>query len=440
MQKLSVEVFEDPGRPGGGHAVIRLKGLTQVPDVITYRIKPVESAHDAASSWPEGERRPIATRVTREGVELVVGPELVENPLFLPGTLAMIEIPQCGARGEVLWPRIAPLARPRKRHVVQARNARPAPPPEPAAGEPVAASPGAVVAPTTSVVVPFPPSAIKAEAAALSPPLDVPIVDAVPPMAAAAAAAAADDVARPGPELAPAALSAKSSPAAAATAQTVNPLRGGGFDWVGVPARRAWRRYPGRVAAVVATVAVVVGAAASLSARLGSGQNDASVSGSPSAGARGRASLLADLAAVGTTSPRGAQTRDTSPPQLLERADALLNGNESAGDRQEAAWFLRRYIARSLSEERTLWALTQLGSILAEPGNGRTPDYAQARQLWELAGGLGDPVAMCFLGTLHENGLGVREDRAMALDWFRRARHAGGCPGIDDAIARTSRK
>ena len=40
MRKLSVEVHEDSGRPGGGHAVIRLLGLDTLPDSLTYRLKP----------------------------------------------------------------------------------------------------------------------------------------------------------------------------------------------------------------------------------------------------------------------------------------------------------------------------------------------------------------------------------------------------------------
>ena len=443
MLKLAVEVFQDPGRPQGGHAVIRLKGIADVPDVITYRIKPVESAHplDGRTTWPEGERRPIATRVTKDCVELVVGPELVENPLFLPGTLALIEIPQCAARGEVLWPRIAPLARPRRRHLVAARTQRPVASEQeaPDAGKGTGAPrPEAADQRSTEAVgadglarAVVPPVAGSPIVAAGGPPL-LPAADAtVGPAPTAHAVAVSEPVAQG------AATPGLQRP------QQVRPSfsSGDAVGWVAVPLRRAWYRNPRRFAAVAATVVIVGLAVSSLLLRaVGHPEGPAVAHPAAMVPTPARAGPLSELVSVGTTSPRGMQTRDIDPLQLLERADALANGDEAAGDRQEAAWMLRRYLARTLAEERTLWALTQLGSMLAEPGNGRSPDYAQARQLWELAGNLGDPVAMCFLAALHENGLGVRQDRSMALDWYRRARPAGGCPGLDEAMARAGGK
>ena len=80
--------------------------------------------------------------------------------------------------------------------------------------------------------------------------------------------------------------------------------------------------------------------------------------------------------------------------------------------------------------------LTQLGSVYAEPAAGRSPDYAKARQLWEIASAANDPVAMCFLGLLHENGLGVAADKKTALRWYERSKTTGGCPAVDESIAR----
>ncbi len=60
----------------------------------------------------------------------------------------------------------------------------------------------------------------------------------------------------------------------------------------------------------------------------------------------------------------------------------------------------------------------------------------KARLLWELAGAAGDPVAMCFLGLLHENGLGSAPDKRTALQWYERSKLAGGCPQVDASIAR----
>ena len=121
---------------------------------------------------------------------------------------------------------------------------------------------------------------------------------------------------------------------------------------------------------------------------------------------------------------------------MLEAADHLLHAAGAGRDKAEAAFMLRRYLATTLGDERTLLVLTQLGSIYAEPDGARAPDYARARQLWEISATLGDPVAMCFLASLHEHGLGVAANKPAALQWYLRAKDVGGCQRIDESIAR----
>ena len=104
-------------------------------------------------------------------------------------------------------------------------------------------------------------------------------------------------------------------------------------------------------------------------------------------------------------------------------------------DSEEASYWLRRFITSSGSDERTRRVLTQLGTTFADPTS-QVAEYGKARQVWELASAFGDPVAMCFLGTLHENGLGVATDRKAALQWYERAKQTGGCPAVDEAITR----
>ena len=55
---------------------------------------------------------------------------MTESEYLLPGTVVEIEIPESGARGEFLWPNIAPVMRPKRRNVVGNRP-RPAQPPDP---------------------------------------------------------------------------------------------------------------------------------------------------------------------------------------------------------------------------------------------------------------------------------------------------------------------
>ena len=144
---------------------------------------------------------------------------------------------------------------------------------------------------------------------------------------------------------------------------------------------------------------------------------------------------LFDTLQTAAASPRGVATKENNPEKLLAIADAHLHGSSGVRDVEEGAYWLRRYVAASLGEERMLRALTQLGSTYAEPVSG-APDYIRARQLWEFASQFGDPVAMCFLGALHEHGLGVQPEKKAALHWYARAKSAGGCPQLEESIAR----
>lgn len=145
--------------------------------------------------------------------------------------------------------------------------------------------------------------------------------------------------------------------------------------------------------------------------------------------------LYQALIPAAATSPRGQATAGVSAEKALETANRLLLANSASRDAEEGAFWLKQYITGTLADTRTLRVLTQLGSVYAEPATG-SPDYAKSRLVWEISGAAGDPVAMCFLGLLHENGLGVAADKATALQWYERAKEKGGCPSIDEQIAR----
>jgi TPR repeat protein len=109
-------------------------------------------------------------------------------------------------------------------------------------------------------------------------------------------------------------------------------------------------------------------------------------------------------------------------------AHDLLHGPESGRDPEEAIFWLKRYITGTSGGERTRIAMTQLGSAYAMPIRGDR-DLASARTAWELAAAMGDAVAMCFLGAMHEHGLGVPVATGTAATWYERAAAAGGtCP------------
>ena len=138
---------------------------------------------------------------------------------------------------------------------------------------------------------------------------------------------------------------------------------------------------------------------------------------------------------AGPLSPQGQKASGVDTKAALQRADRELHTTNSPTDKREAAFWLKHYLVGTIGDARTLWALTQLGTIYADP-NGKSHDYNKARMLWELSASMGDPIALCFLGNLHEFGYGVRADKQLALRWYQRAKEAGGCKSLDQAIAR----
>ena len=126
------------------------------------------------------------------------------------------------------------------------------------------------------------------------------------------------------------------------------------------------------------------------------------------------------------------------------RSQAHLRGTDARGkdgprDPDEAAYWLKRYVATTFGAEATRIALTQLGSSYAD--SARQPvDFGRARLAWELAGALGDPVAPCFLGAVHAQGLGTPADWATASQWYERATAMGAnCPVAGPAVPPTNR-
>lgn len=419
MRNLTVEVSEDQSLRGSGRAVILLKGLRSAPDDVTFNLRPLDSGSGARGS--EGESKPLAVRLTSLGLELVVGPEIVENPQFMPGTPAVIDVPKCGVRGEFLWPEITPLSRPKRRHVH-------------------AAKPQAVA------------SAIPAGG-------DVPIVHAglvfgeandassdVLPIEASSTGSADGHTAS-----SEHATSHKSSSGARAVegspdepAAVIDDLRSTertALDPATAAGSGGWVSRSGALArAAVLVVLAYAAGVASLAvwpSIAGIGRPSSTLAPAPQNMSR---TALATLLGVEAGHATKIDEFQLEPIRLLQEADTRLHGPASIQDRTQAGSLLRRYMVTTLGERRTLWALTQLGSVYADPGRDATPDYHKARDVWEIAGHLGDPVAMCFLASLHEHGLAGSPDLTLALEWLQRARRAGGCADVDARIAQLERR
>lgn len=146
---------------------------------------------------------------------------------------------------------------------------------------------------------------------------------------------------------------------------------------------------------------------------------------------------LSAILSVPDVSTRGEQVTSIDLAGALKKADQSLEGTSNA-DKEEAKYWLRRSLALGLGEQRLVWALTQLGTLYASPATGNA-DYASARTLWELAAAQKDPIALCFLASLHEHGLGIAKDEARALVLYRNAKTHGGCRNVDQSIARLTK-
>lgn len=146
------------------------------------------------------------------------------------------------------------------------------------------------------------------------------------------------------------------------------------------------------------------------------------------------ASPLFEALATGTVSPRGVNAAGMPVAEIVARINAERQASENGRISAEGEFWMRRYLMTQLGESSAARVLTQLGSIYAEGGRSAA-DYDKARRLWEMAAALGDGPAMCYLGQLSESGRGGVVDPRGALQWYDRARSAGGCAGATQGPA-----
>ena len=103
---MKIEVYPDTSHPGGGHAIIRLRGVALLPPGATFRIVPIDEAMADIRGWPQGDLKPLETRQTPEGIELRIGPDIVDAPRLEPGTPVTISVPDGHLSAELVWPDI----------------------------------------------------------------------------------------------------------------------------------------------------------------------------------------------------------------------------------------------------------------------------------------------------------------------------------------------
>ena len=439
MRRVEVEARDDSGHLEGGHAVIVVQGIDHLDDGVTFFLRPLDAvALEDGLGALEHEQRAIAVRGVPGGVELVVGPDVTEHPALQPGGSVEIEIPDSGVWSEFQWPEVTARARPRRAKIVANRP--------PSDGHTSGQAAGQVTErarPTTHLSAATPDSRTpeappQAQAARNAHPVQPNSADSVQKETTSMAnSRTTDHVADPAAE---GAVHEQRHAEGQEYVVFYPYARGGKLGAASGPAttRRTATLLPTtRMGAAATAVAALLAVQGLL--WFGSG-GTIGVPPSPAATSTSAGDDISifDLFAVGPVSPRGVQARDFTSIKALENAQASLLTPGAPRDAEEASYWLRRFITSSGSDERTRRVLTQLGTTFADTTNHQA-EYGKARQVWELASAFGDPVAMCFLGTLHENGLGVAPDRKIALQWYERAKQTGGCPSVDDSIARVKK-
>lgn len=107
------------------------------------------------------------------------------------------------------------------------------------------------------------------------------------------------------------------------------------------------------------------------------------------------------------------------PIRTAARDCARRGGEYVAFDRASMASALRVWLPAAQAGE--LDAMVHVGEIYERGLGGVAPDYAAAADWYRRAAERGDARAMINLGSLYERGLGVRQDPAEALNWYRKA-------------------
>lgn len=458
MKAEAIQIVPDDARAGGGHAIIKVAGVFTAPEPATFQIEPLDedAGEEPGDSWPRGSQSALESRVTDAGLELVIGPDIVDAPDLQPGTPVIVKVPGAGVETELRWPelRLSKAAIPAP--VALVKNAWDlAPPP---AATPVSSAPkGVVPANENSMPAPTPvgfdtpgtPRPDGPEAASATPSLPgaaaiTPMVDmGSGPSSSLSSSIAPRSVAdlrkpffpaepkkeKPEPEVV-------AKPSEIDTAQE-KPLP------APVAAATVGRGFSaGAVLAMIAVTALLAaGTTALLLPRLerllppGSLKPATTDEGQVLTASPAQPDIENALQ-IAPLSPRGESSEGIDRDEALIRANAYLHGVGKPVDRTEARYWLRVAVVRDLANPQLRWALTQLGSLYATASDGVSADYAMAGLLWEMSGASGDPVALCFLGRLNEFGLGRTADKKKALENYESARRLGGCEGLDAAIAR----
>jgi hypothetical protein len=452
MTTIQLDIVEHPD--DGGLVAIRVTGLDSLPADPTFRIEPIDDAlaGGASADWPAGPRRPVAIR-QQEGttVHLVLGPDVLESPLLLPGTPVTIRLLETPAVTDLVWPAIG-LRQPRRRRpVIVTPDLREA---ESTAAEAKRAAAAAALAMTTATLAaaasrPDNEAGASGGRRPRTQPPELPVAARGGPRLVTNDGTAIDLSRSDTTTLEHAPALSGFARATPPTAQLVRSeskhfsltpsVAGTALTRTGPPAitrkPKRWRQVAAFIGGMAASLAVFWGLTATRLVDISSLSPTAHAPDVAVVAVKSTPSLRAVVSTAGL-SPRGRSSAGVSGDAALALADRHLHGTEDTPrDQGEASFWLRHALSQALPQDAMKWALTQLGTIYAAP-EGFEPDFAKARLVWEIAGAMGDPVALCFQAELYAHGLGVPRHIELARALYGRAQNAGGCNGLEAALAR----
>lgn len=465
MRRVDAEARDDVSHVEGGRAILVLRDIDTVPNATAVLLRP-QSTETTADTLGllKNPVQPLSAKIVDGALELLVGPDVTEHPLLLPGTPVEIELPDGEVWSEFYWPQITPRIRLRRKTTIIGKTVKAANPIDEGADRSQARA-GA----ESDVTSKHEASVVDTPLAVVEPPPMPPVATAPPPappvrmaqpvhVQVSARSAPHPQPAPASPEVAdmpsetvqpsfdPKLASRLDDTSTGARHDALQPndyvtfyphARGGSLgEPSATGAKRTSQLLPTtRIGAAIAAAVAVLALQGLLMIGSSAPPHTASATNA-TAGAKGTTELsILELLAAAPVSPRGVTARDVGPIKALENAQAAMHAPNGTRDLEEAGFWLRRFLGTGGVDERSRRALTQLGSTFADQSS-RSVDFVKARQVWELSSALGDPVAMCFLSAVHENGLSTTVDRKAALGWLERAKQAGGCPSIEESLSR----
>ena len=497
MKKVDVEIVPNQSAPQSGDAIVKLNGQWLYPPNTTLQIGPADETQPGPEDgWPEPDLVAKSTRVGKQGVELLIGSEIVQTPALKPGTAVVVSIPSLNIRSELVWPELP----------VAAANdeAEPETMAEASVSEQDDETSGASETPELTETSSAQATAEQVQDEAADPATET--NEAMNEVALAKALAdgeahlpadkvrpSGDDVTRSSAlvatsnangskqsEQAPPEERRKPQGPRPLTPEEVallklrpkKPRYGDDIDAEVDDLMPARRELPLPASAVeletrrgnwftrgLLPFALGVTMTSAVAAALLAFANPEIrnlVLPPPEPPATEAAALqmttdlekLDGILSIDSSGQSAEQARErVDLAEALRRADAALFPETGQANREEARYWLRKALALGMGDRGVTWALTQLGTIYAAEGSGRTganpsqlPDFASARLLWQLAAARGSTEALCFLARLDAQGLGGPRDADRALLLLKRARRRGGCRDLDAMLARLGRK